>query len=322
MNKYFSLFFACTLWIAAAPHAAPAEESVADDQALLMVVMDPLSKPLSCDCVRGYAQRDYQLLADHIARSIDRPVDVHWYESLTEAKAELKREPDLVIGKDSVVRVDAGRIGVPMMAVASLSGRDGSTTMRGLIVVRRDDPARSAEDLAGYRLLFGPTDSEEKSSAIEAYLKSQKVAIDSSRKRFNACSEASAALMDLPTDQPFAAVISSYAEPLLEGCGNIKQGDLRVIAKTDPVPFVTAFVRESSSANQRAAIKSALSDAGTDPKLLIGLETLSGFVPYKFDRPTSTQTKSASSDARATSGNRATVGDRAITASKKKPLRD
>jgi len=41
--------------------------------------------------------------------------------------------------------------------------------------------------------------------------------------------------------RPAATVISSYAQPLLEGCGTIKKGDLRVIGETDPMPFVVAF---------------------------------------------------------------------------------
>ncbi len=31
----------------------------AEDRTLHVVVMDPLSAPLSCDCVKGYAQRKY-----------------------------------------------------------------------------------------------------------------------------------------------------------------------------------------------------------------------------------------------------------------------
>ena len=54
-----------------------------------------------------------------------------------------------------------------------------------------------------------------------------------------------------------ATVISSYAKPLLEGCGTIKKGDLRVIGETEPVPFVAAFVNDRLPTSTREAIQAA-----------------------------------------------------------------
>ena len=48
-----------TLAIGVFSHHATANER----QSLTIVVMDPLSKPLSCPCVEGYAQREYKALA-------------------------------------------------------------------------------------------------------------------------------------------------------------------------------------------------------------------------------------------------------------------
>jgi outer membrane protein assembly factor BamB len=36
-----------------------------EPRAFSLIVMDPLAAPLSCPCVKGYAQRDYQKLADY-----------------------------------------------------------------------------------------------------------------------------------------------------------------------------------------------------------------------------------------------------------------
>ena len=59
-----------------------------------------------------------------------------------------------------------------------------------------------------------------------------------------------------------AAVISSYAEPLLEGCGSIKKGDLRVVGQTQPVPFVTALVSdELDPAMQKQVLLSLITAA-------------------------------------------------------------
>ena len=74
-------------------------------------------------------------------------------------------------------------------------------------------------------------------------------------------------------------MISSYAAPLLEGCGTIKKGDLRVIGETAPVPFITAFATDRVDDAQRERIRAALLSAGTHAELLAALETLVGFVP-------------------------------------------
>ena len=40
--------------------------------ALTLVVMDPLAAPLSCPCVEGYAQRDYEKLATFLRDELKR----------------------------------------------------------------------------------------------------------------------------------------------------------------------------------------------------------------------------------------------------------
>ena len=47
-----------------------------------MVVMDPLSKPLSCPCVEGYAQRDYEQLAAYLSERTGYRVTAAFSESL------------------------------------------------------------------------------------------------------------------------------------------------------------------------------------------------------------------------------------------------
>ena len=42
----------------------------ASTNTITMVVMDPLAKPLSCPCVAGYAQRDYDLLGAALEKSL------------------------------------------------------------------------------------------------------------------------------------------------------------------------------------------------------------------------------------------------------------
>lgn len=253
----------------------------ADSKPILVVVMDPLSARLSCDCVKGYAQRKYERLAAHLEKAMGRPVQMVWAESLAKAKDDLKdASPDLVIGKHSVILSDAEEVNWDAKPIASLSGKDGKTTQTGLIVVRKDDSAFTTSDLNGYRIFFGPPDCDEKSSAIKALLRASGVDVPSNPEISSSCSEAVKKLVALPSEEKGAAVISSYAEPLLAGCGTVKKGDLRVIGVSEEVPFITAFARTSLTPEEQSAIKSALLEVVDHPDLALALESKKGFVPY------------------------------------------
>ena len=249
---------------------------------LIVVVMDPLAGPLACDCVKGYAQRKYELLGEFLSQELKRPVQVYWSESLVKALADqTEGRADVIIGKHSVVLHDAAQAKRQVIPIASLTGTDGSTVQTGLIVVRVKDRAQTVADLGGYRILFGPADCDEKSLAPMVLLKEHGVSVPATPETSPSCSTAAAALMELPPEVNAAAVVSSYAQPLLEGCGTVKKGDLRVIGVSDPVPFITAFVNGALPESDRNAIRDALLDVATNADLMIGLETGAGFIEYK-----------------------------------------
>ena len=99
-----------------------------------------------------------------------------------------------------------------------------------------------------------------------------------------ACSAAATQLLELSADVKGAAIISSYAKPLLEGCGTVKKGDLRVIGETDPVPFITAFVNSKMDEGLVSNLKMALLEVGKDESLRKALETKKGFVEFKQEK--------------------------------------
>src|SRR5690606_7068425 len=100
---------------------------------LVMVVMDPLAEPLSCPCVEGYAQRKYENLAAYLTSQLGREVKVCYGESLKGALEKGKvKSADIIIGKDSVVRGHAKTLKLKVEPLASLTGKDGKTTMTGL----------------------------------------------------------------------------------------------------------------------------------------------------------------------------------------------
>ncbi len=256
------------------PGVATAEEKLSP---LTLVVMDPMAAPLACDCVKGYAQRKYESLGQFLAGRLSREVNVVWAESLEAALEKSQGKADLIIGKHSVVLADAQEARLDVKPLARLTDLKDQVIQTGLFVVRSGDPAKSVDDLKGYRILFGPEDCDEKSAAPMALLKEHGIALPKPIETAPSCSNAAVMLMELPADAKAAAVISSYAGPLLEGCGKVKKGDLRVIGESDPVPFITAFAVTSLSESETSAITAALDEVGLDAKMLIDLETASGF---------------------------------------------
>jgi outer membrane protein assembly factor BamB/ABC-type phosphate/phosphonate transport system substrate-binding protein len=252
------------------PRSSPPAES----SALRIVVMDPLSEQLACDCVAGYAQRKYDRLGEFLEKKLARKVEIAYAEALSSPHASAKQGIDLIIGKFSVVVFDAGRAGLDIRTVAMLTGKEGTLTQTGLFVVRQADPARSIEDLKGYRLLFGPEDSHEKRGAALASLEAFDLPPPEEISSSPSCNTAALAVAEQDAD---AAVISSYAMPLLEGCGTIDKGTLRIVGDTDPVPFVGVFVTDRVGPEEEKQLAEALLEVCNHPDLLTAMESSHGF---------------------------------------------
>lgn len=248
--------------------------------ALTLVVMDPLAAPLSCPCVKGYAQRDYTKLGEHLAKATGREVHVLFNESLAKVAGTVGEgkaaRADIVIGKRSVVEADAVRTGRTLLPVAALTDQEGATTQRGLVVVRGDDPAASLADLARHRVILGPAECDEKHSAARALFGSAGIAVPDDAPRAEACSDGAEEVIGAA--EPTVTVISSYARPLLEGCGTIKRGDLKVVAETREVPFIVACIDGGLDADLQRTITEALLAVRHDPLLKRAIESKRGFV--------------------------------------------
>ena len=105
---------ATALSLAVLPAAALADEKpkekpapVIPENALVVIVTDPLSKELSCPCVNGYGQRDYDKLGKYLEGKVGCAVAVVYGESLAGALKKSGGKAHLVVGKDSVVRATA-----------------------------------------------------------------------------------------------------------------------------------------------------------------------------------------------------------------------
>jgi len=248
------------------------------NDALSLIVMDPLALPLSCPCVEGYAQRRYEKLTEHLSQTLGREVKLTFADALEVALKKTDGRADIIIGKDSVIRADAARAKRKFTATMRLTDTQGSTQQHGLIVVNRNDPAQKVEDLAGYNIVFGPSEAEEKHGAAKKLLTDAGVTLPVSLTIDAACSDGACKVIDLGPQSRSAAVISSYAQPLLEGCGTIKKGDLRVVGQTESVPFVTVFCSDQLDRSELDPIREAMMGIATNAELLDALESLMGFV--------------------------------------------
>ncbi len=265
-----------------------------DRRPLTVLVMDPLALPLSCPCVKGHAQRLYDKLGTYLEGRLDRPVKVLFSDDLSKVLRNETKDIDVIIGKRSVVEFDAKISTMTVRPAMMLAGKDGKTTLSGLIVVRKDDPAQKLEDLKGYTILFGPPECDEKFKAAAEALQKAGVVLPAKFETRPGCSDAVVEMLENP-DKPLAAVISSYAAALLEGCGTIEKGSIRIIGHTRPVPFVTVFYTDRLDKATAARVGQALAAVKGHPDLATVLETTLGFVPLEEASKPSAGVKAAKS---------------------------
>jgi outer membrane protein assembly factor BamB len=275
-----------TVGLAAPGMAKDKSIGAAMQKPIVLVAMDPLAKELACACVRGYAQRDYHLLAAHLGKQIGQRVVVKFSDDLTNSIAELDPGQEaIVVAKCSVVEHDAAGAGFKYRALCRLTDKEGSTMLTGYFVAKASDPATKLEDVAGRRVLFGSANADEKYSAALEAMKTAGVPAPKVIETRAACSDAAMDVVDSSERPPPVGLISSYALPLLHGCGTIKKGDLKVIGQTGTVPFVTVFCSASMSAETQQKIMEALLAITKNRKLMKAMETKHGFVPCDGSTP-------------------------------------
>ena len=244
---------------------------------LRVAVSDPLAAENACACVTGYAQRDYRVLAEALAQQLGRPVELAFANTWVSARERLGGEPHLMIGKASVVEAELLRSGGwPGRCLARLTDAHGDTVFQGALVVRSDDPAQRVADVAGYRIIFGPGESAEKSGAARELLMAFGICTHGASETADNCTLAARRLTE--SGPGTAAFVSDYALPLLVGCGAVDKGGVRVIGRTGPVPFVAAYATRHVEAGDASAVQAALLKVSRRTHLRKALESRDGFV--------------------------------------------
>ncbi len=247
----------------------------AQPEPLRIVVMDPLCRRLVAAPPSDHVPRDYASLGTLLNTRLGRPLEFIYPVRPGEALPSRPGGADLIIGKASVVSLAAAEANEVIRPIARLTDREGRTDVCGLLVVRKNDPAKGITDLADHRILFGPACDEERHSAALAALAECGVAPVPPLQTMPDCNDALLALAEGDTD---VAVISSYALPLMEGRDPQGEGTLRVAGRTASLPFITVFATARVSATMERKIVDALLTVKTSPQVLEALDSKEGFV--------------------------------------------
>ena len=251
-----------------------------DATPFVVAVMDPLAVDLACACIPGFAQRQYRVLSPLLAEALGRPVELQFSASL---ENHLRRSPtgnvDLVVGKVSVVQADAQRLQVPLGLLGHLTDPNGKTTHHALFVVPSDDEEpQTIADLQSYTIFFGSPDDDEKYLGAILTLEAYGIEVPESPQTFTAPVDA---VFELYNVERSAAVIARYEKLLLEGCGTIEKGGLRIVGTTPEVLFVAFYVPVSADPQDIDTIKSVLAKIKDDDHLRKSLETQDGVIFFK-----------------------------------------
>jgi outer membrane protein assembly factor BamB len=251
-----------------------------------LVVMDPLSKELACACVKGFGQRDYRKLAARLESTLKQRVNVEFSDDLAQTLSLVKPGPDvIVIGEPSLVKHGAKQADFKCHSISELSDLDGNTTLTGIFIARSDDSAKELKDVSGRKLYFGLGETDEKQAAAMAALRASGITPPDKPDKQGAHTDAALDLLDSSLSPLPIAVIPNYTLRLLEGCGSVKPGTLKVIGKTQPVPFITVFVADAIPADKQEKILKSLLDVKSSSKLLKAMESKEGFKPISSQSP-------------------------------------
>ncbi|MBX3731801.1 MAG: PQQ-binding-like beta-propeller repeat protein [Verrucomicrobiae bacterium] len=253
-----------------------------------MVVMDPLAAELACVCVKGHGQRNYRRLASRLEHSLQERIGIEFSDDLKDTLAHGGVSSQLIlIGDRSLVNHAAEQVGLKCRPLCELTDRDGTTSQPAVFLARSDDAVRSLSDLAGRTLLFGLPPADARHAAALRALRGAGVEASVTLELRDTFSTAALDLLDAETAPLPTIVVPGYALPMLEGCGTVPPGRLRVVGRSDPVPFTTVFVSEAVSAGRRTQLLKALLDVNQDSRLLALLESRDGFkVPPASAGPT------------------------------------
>lgn len=203
---------------------------------------------------------------------LGRKITLVFNESLTAALREKAQDrADLIIGKQSVVQFDVRKSKIELTLLAMLSGKDGSTTQTGLLVVPSRDAAQA-----------WPT-SRVTASSLDPRKATRSMPPHSRCSNNSTCLGAWQARNVRRLRRGCLPRAGTAGRRARCGCHlelrqaaarrlrHRQEGDLKVIGETQPVPFIAAFATGSVPAEQRQPLLDALVKVSSDPQIRLAL---------------------------------------------------
>jgi outer membrane protein assembly factor BamB/ABC-type phosphate/phosphonate transport system substrate-binding protein len=220
-----------------------------------------------------------------LEKALKQKVKIEFSDDLADSLAGGSPKQELiVIGDQSLVAAGANKAGMKCHAICALTDLDGNNTMSASVVARSGDPVKELKQISGRNVLFGVPVADAKYAACLAMLRAAALERPIVPEQRGSYSEAALDMLDSQSSPPPLAVIPSYALRMLEGCGSVQPGSLKVIAKTDPVPFITVFLSDSAPADKEKQVVDALFAMKGDSKLLKAMESRDGFIVGKSQK--------------------------------------
>ncbi len=243
---------------------------------LRIAVLDPLCRGLA-GREPNLATHDYGPLGSFLEQYLERRIEFSYGRHVRDV-LQLERPADIIIGPATVVLAEAEQMKESVRPLARLTDERGTTDLSGLFIVRADDPAKTLGDLEDHKIAFGPTTEEERYAWALATLAKAGITPVPPLKTVPTCRDA---LQALAQRKAGAAVISSYAEALMNREGTAAPGAFRVVGRTASEPFITAFATSRIGPATERRITDALLSVQAHLQLLEALKSKAGFVPLQ-----------------------------------------
>ena len=269
-------FVLLAVWLSRLDRGLDMQLDTRRGEPLQVAIMDPLCGRLAGDDVKG-PHRDYAPLGRFLEEALNQQVELFYGRHFRDIP-QLRPPADLIIGQYSVVLAEAAQADELVRPIARLTDDRGTIDLSGLFVVRADDPAKTVDDLADHKIMFGPPADEERHSWALATLSQSGITPVPPLAVAPTCRDALQAVAQHKAD---AAVISSYALAMVDSESAAAQGSFRVVGRTAGQPFITAFVTSRMGPASERAMTNVLLSVQAHPQLLETLRSKAGFVPLQ-----------------------------------------
>lgn len=160
-------------------------------------------------------------------------------------------------------------------AIGQQVGKGGATSYNSLIISSPALGLKTLADLKGHTFAF--TDPASTSGYLMPSYMLVKNGLNPTRDlQTSFVTTHDAALLGVISGKSDAAAVASDVYEKLMREGKVKEGDVTILAKSDPIPNSAVVVRSDLSASDKAAIRSAILTVGNNPEAVKSL-TAEGF---------------------------------------------